>query len=93
MTGEQNGKIEARIKKVTEDFDTIEKEKQGLVEQRNKLVNSVSTIDRRLSEIQASQISLHGRHDELQALLPEKKKVPELVIPKEESKKKKTKEN
>jgi len=74
MTKDENGKLGKRMAELQNQFKVLEDERKQLVEQR-------AGIDRRLSEIRASQISLDGRFDELKALTEETKE-PEKVIPK-----------
>ena len=87
MPEDINGKIGTRMSEVEGDFNKLQKEREELVKNRNDLTNQISTIDRRLNEIQAGQISLQGRYAELKALSD--KPEPELKIPKEKPNKKK----
>jgi len=78
MTKDENGKLGKRMAELQSQFKLLEDERKQLIEQRGG-------IDRRLSEIRATQISLDGRFDELKSLSgqePEEPKEPKKTIPK-----------
>jgi len=78
MTKDENGKLGKRMAELQNQFKLLEDERKKLIEQR-------ADIDRRLSEIRATQISLDGRFDELKSLTEEESeepKEPKPVIPK-----------
>ena len=71
---ELDGKIEARVAVLKADFEKIEAEKKGLTDSRTSLANQVSTIDRRIGEINVNQVALNARYNEILDLLPEGKR-------------------
>ena len=87
MSEDFNGKVGARMAEVEKEFKQLEAERVKLVQDRNGLTGQVSTIDRRLNEIQVGQISLQGRYAELQTLAGKPKDKPELKTPSDKKKK------
>lgn len=90
MSEDFDGKIEIRLDEVKAEFEKLDQEKTQLNERRSGHVNQVSAIDRRINEINVSQIGLNARYNELLGLLPEDKQVKFMgVVNVAEEKKKK----
>jgi septal ring factor EnvC (AmiA/AmiB activator) len=78
---EVDEKIETRLDELKVDFEKIEVEKRELTDKRTSFANQVSTIDRRIGEINVSQVALNARYSEILELLPEGKKKKYLDVP------------
>ena len=66
-----NGRIDIRLTEVKATYEKLEREKKPLLEERNTLVTRVSTIDRRVNEINTTEFGLNERYNELVGFLPE----------------------
>lgn len=87
---ELDGKIESRLAELKVDFEKIEEEKKSLSGKRTDFANQVSTIDRRIGEINVNQVALNARYNELLELLPESKKKKYLDVSKKQKPQKTT---